>query len=474
MARLPSIPRAKLNTAIKQLPKPVGSHLKRCRQLAEYVMERIEAEDWFVESKIKAEHIVNAIGYHDIGKCFLKKEEMFLEHCTTAASRNTYKSHIGEGIAFVERECEVRLEEYRPTSFGGILYQVLDGHHRYLDGSGFPEAVEENGTELSFAAKLCMVIDTFDNLLFVGHVGELDVNKAIEELNALSGKKLDASVVELLLSDIPTLRNFVLHMNKKERTARRGDSEEYGLVLQYDPYYNISKHRVSGYRVRLALYDTYYGLMKSEAFMQIAERTGQVTKIEKAAFEKLCIYLEQLFELTDRKPRFIFEVSATNFEKKNFARDYLSILKQYDIPERSIYFAFREDELLHLSEDIPWKDVMEELRREGIGLMIDGFGESTSIVAALGDLQIDMLGLKKDYTQQMTNNKRAEAVVAGLARMAGGLHVNMLASGVTNTRQEAEYSHMRVKYAMGELYSAPMTFRELKKAYNDGPLTIGG
>ncbi len=471
MAKLPSISRSKLNNALKQLPKPVRSHLKRCRMLADYVMKQVEAEEWFIESKINPESIVSAIGYHDIGKSFIPKESMFAEHCTTSASKNLYRSHASEGIAFVERECDVDLSVYRPTSFGGILKQVLLYHHLYLDGSGFPNDIDAPA-ELSFAARLCMVIDTFDNLLFVGNTGEIDVNKAIEELNALSGSLLDSETVELLLKDIETLRNFVLSMSKRERTSRREDNEEYGIVLRYEPYYNISRHHASGYRVRLMLHDPYYGIMKSEAFMQIAERTGQIGKLEKMAFEKLCINLEYLFENTDKRPRFIFELSADNFEKKNFVKDYLAIISQYQIPQNSICFAFKEADLLHTEED--WQEVLDRFRSYGIGIMIDGFGDSSSLISMLGELQIDMLGLKKDYTQQMINNSKTSAVVAGLARMAHGLHVNMIASGVTNTKQEAEYLHMQVRYAMGELYGAPLTWRELKKAYSERPLKIGG
>ncbi len=471
MARLPSIPKAKLNTAIKQLPKPVQSHLKRCRMLAGYVMERIEAEDWFIESGVNAESIISAIGYHDIGKCYIPKESLYFEHCTTPANKKAYRTHTDEGVAFVERECDIRLSDYRPTSPGGILYSVLLQHHRYLDGSGFPEATEDT-PELSFAAKLCMVIDTFDNLLFVGNTGEPDINKAIEEISALSGGKLDAATVEMFLSDIPTLRNFVKHISRKENEARRSDNEEYGIVLRYLPYYNIGKQRVSGYRVALMLHDPYYGLMKGASFLQIAERTGQIGKLEKAAFEKLCLELELLFENTAKRPRFILELSPENFGKKNFVKDYISILKQYSVYPESICFAFKEAELLHTNEN--WQEVLGQLKAYGIGIMIDEFGDTSSMISALGDVQVDMLGLKKDYTQHMEADKRVSAVVSGLAKTARSLHINMLAVGVTNTRQEAEYLNMQVKYAMGELYGTPLTFRELRKQYNDKPYGIGG
>ncbi len=471
MARLPSISKAKLNTAVKQLPKPVRSHLKRCRLLAGYVMERIETEDWFIEAKLNAKNIVAAIGYHDIGKCSLQKEVMFLEHCTTAAAKKAYMSHPDEGIALVERECGVHLEDYRPTSFGGLLRQVIYLHHASLDGSGFPKGAPGD-EELSLATKLCMVIDTFDNLVFVGKTGEPDVAGAIRELRSLSGKQLDTAAVEMLLGDELTLENFVLYIDKRERTGRRSDSEEYGVVLRYEPYCNILKQRVSGYRVRLLLHDPYYGLMKSDSFVQIAERTGQITKIEKAAFEKLCIYMEWLFENTEKKPRFIFDLSVQNFEKKNFVKDYLSILKQYQIPERTLCFAFKEADLLHTSGN--WQDGLKQFKEAGIGIMIDNFGDASSLLPLFGELQVDLLGLKKNYTQNMTNETKTLAIVAGLARMARGLYVDVIASDVVNTRQEAEYQNMQVKYALGELYGAPMTFRELKKAYSDKPLAIGG
>ncbi len=468
MAKLPGIPRSQLNNAIKQLPKPVQAHLKRCRLLAEFVVKRIEDKDWFIESKLNPDNVVSAIGYHDIGKCCIPKEAMFMENLESEDKEKAdiYKSHVNCGIEFVERECEVHLDKYRQTSFAGVLYQVLAYHHCYLDG-GFPGA-DIPPEEIPFAAKLCMVIDIFDHLLFGGKMPDgADINKAMEELYALAGTKLDIEVVDMLLADKPTLRNYINHFGKKA-PERSIYSEDYGIVLRYEPYYNISKKRPSGYRVRLMLNDPYFGLMQGKAFLQMAEMTGQIAKLERMAFEKLCISLELMFENTEKHPRFIFDFSARNFEKKKFAETYLAILKQYTIPENTIYFAFKEAELLHAEEG--WREVLHNLREEGIGIMIDDFGDSSSLLSELGEMQIDMLGLKKDYTLHLSNDNGTAAVVAGLAKISRGLYVNMIASGVTNARQEAEYAHMQVKYAMGELYGKDISFKELKKAYNDAPI----
>ncbi len=471
VAKAKTISKTKLNAAIKKLPKPVQAHLRRCRSLATYFMERVATEDWFLESKMTADNIISAIGYHDIGKCFIPKEAMYKEHCTTAAARKAYASHASEGLAFVERECNVTLSDYRATSFGGLLQSVLLYHHRYADGSGFPDA-PDMPTELPFVAKLCTVIDTFDNLLFVGNAGEPDINKAIEELLRLSESTLDRAVVETLCSQISTLRNFVKHISTKESTVRKTEEEDYGLVLRYAPYHNIAKKRVSGYRVKLLLNDPYYGLMNGEAFLPIAEHTGQIMKLEKLAFEKMCIALEQLFEITEQKPRFVFDLSVQNFNRKTFTKEYISLLRRYGLEPERITLAFRESELFH--SELPWREGFEELRNAGIGIMIDDFGGASSLISSLDSLQIQMLGLKREYTQRLTGDPKTGAVVSGLSKMARGLYVGMIAPAVTNARQEAECLHMEVKYAMGELYGAPLTFRELKKAYTVALPNSGG
>ncbi len=469
---LPSISKSQLNMAIKELPKSVQAHLKRCRLLADFVLKRIEDEDWFLEEKLNPEHIVSAIGYHDIGKLYLPREAVYIENLEMADAENAkkYKSHVNYGVAFVERECGVHLDKYRPTSFAGVLYRVLSGHHLYLDGRGFPEG---EGDDLCFAAKLCMVVDTFDHLLFAGRtVDGADINKAIEELYNLSGMTLDSDVVNMLLADIPTLRNYIKTFGKKERTERSIYTEEYGIVLRYEPYYNIAKQRPSGYRVRTMLHDPYFGIMQGKAFLQMAEMTGQIGKFERLAFEKLCISLELMFENTQKRPRFIFDFSARNFEKEKFADVYLSVLRQYEIPPNTIYFAFKEAELLHAEEG--WQEVLKHLREEGIGIMVDDFGDSSSLLSQMGEIQVDMLGLKREYTQRMTTERGSAAVVAGLAKISRGLYVNMIAAGVTNARQEAEYAHMQVKYAMGDLYGKDISFKELKSRYNETPMEEEG
>ena len=97
------ISRQQLNNAIKSLPIPVQEHCKRCKQIASYLVDQIRLEDWFLDSGLNPEHIVSAVYFHDIGKCAIPRDNLYAVHNETTAKKSAYRSHVEEGVRFIER-----------------------------------------------------------------------------------------------------------------------------------------------------------------------------------------------------------------------------------------------------------------------------------------------------------------------------------------------------------------------------------
>jgi HD-GYP domain-containing protein (c-di-GMP phosphodiesterase class II) len=80
-------------------------------------------------------------------------------------------------------------------TFGVRVYKGVAEHHERWDGSGFPR--EMQGDLINETARIIAVADMFDNLSSGYGCKPRDVNYALEELNAESGKGLDPEFVEL-------------------------------------------------------------------------------------------------------------------------------------------------------------------------------------------------------------------------------------------------------------------------------------
>jgi len=454
MAALKKIGKTELNQIMKDLPAPVWEHCKRSKRFASYFIDRIKGEDLFLDAKLNPTYLIDAVSYHDIGKVTLPTDSLYYAHCNTAAKKKTYATHPAAGISTVENTLGVSLSEYSAKSFEHYLHIAVLLHHESA-------ATLANGQrEVYLIAQITAIVERFDNLLLVGKYDEVDLEAAIADLRALEGEVLDRQLTELFLSDREGLRRITDYVVSYDKNKRKGD--EYGMRLYYSPVYDIREARVSEYRVQTWLNDPYYGMVKPATFLQVAEQSGQIVRFEKLAFQKLCYELDRLFEPEAPLPSVIFPCSAAQFEKKGFVKFLVKTADQYEVEHERILLALSEYQMAN--SDLDWTAITEELRHEGFGVVLDGFGDSSALLSRLDSLAVDRICMKAEYTARLSENSKTYSVVAGMVKIAYALHISVMFEGVENRATEGDLLRIKAKYATGALYGEPLSYKEFKEA----------
>ena len=466
MAKLKGVSKLKLNKLIKALPVPVQEHCKRCKKIASYFVERVSTEDWFIESELKSANLISAVFYHDIGKCALPKDTIYLEHCNSSQKKEKYRSHVNEGIVLIEKESEITFDSFKETSFEKTLYYAITEHHERIDGSGFPNGKSKE--TLSFIGKLTAV-DTFDNLLFVGNSNVIDFDTAIAEIKKQSGLLLDEKIVNVFTSDEETFRSFVEYINVREKDNHR--KNRYGIQLRYRPVMNIRDNRTDAYLSDLVINDPYYGTMTSNLFIPIAEKAGMVSQLEKIGFEKLCINLEKMYFRGLPVPDVIFPFSARQLEKKNFFKDIAKLIKKYGINPAKLSFMMTEASLTDYTADLV--KAVNETHALGAEFIIGDFGDQVSLISTHEDIQIDGIIFKKSYGNKISVNPKTYSIVSGIARIAEKLNIRVIYDGIDDGRGEESAVKMGGKYASGSRYGSSLNDKELIDLIKQGGVTDG-
>ncbi|MCQ2399553.1 MAG: HD domain-containing protein, partial [Clostridia bacterium] len=258
MVKQKGISKKTLNDVIKGFPAPIQDHLRRVRQLTAFVLERVRGEDWFLDLEMNPDDIESASFYHDIGKLFLKKDYYYYLYCNNVKEKDVYRTHVDEGVKYLKKEFGVTPDTVAPNSFDGILLSVVGQHHEYPNGRGYPDKLK--GEQISFPARLVATVDRFDNLLFLNAKNEFNFEKAVNELKALAGSKVDKDVVDILTDDVFTLEYYVdyIRLGEKERHKQN----EFGI--QYNVYgiKNIRKNENSALFFDYSLNDQFYGKLE--------------------------------------------------------------------------------------------------------------------------------------------------------------------------------------------------------------------
>lgn len=459
MAALPNISRIKINEAIRRLPKPIQAHLRRCRKFATYLVERIKTEEWFLQLNVKPENLIGAIAVHDLGKCYLPKEAYYLSQCKSKKQIEEYYSHIDKGVRFVEESSGVVLSAYKEGSYGSVLYRVLSEHHEFDNARS-----AEDTASISFAANFCAVIDLFDNCLFVGASGEPDLAEAVAKVKAGVECGFDSRIVAALTDDIASLESFVHYIYKLEDKSRRGDREQYGIGLRYERVEDIAHNKVFAYRVKLIVNDPYYGIIRAEQLLPVAEKTGQIFRFEKLAFEKLCMLLELLDVRGISTPNIIFPISAYSLERKTFFRDYTALISKYNIPAGRICFSVSEASIKGASISIAEK--INGFNLMGCRFAVDDFGDQISLIESVGEHQIDSIIFKSSYGKRVAVDTKTSGIVSGLAVIAERLGIRVVLDGVEGQSAEAAAVRMGIRYACGSRYGEEISDKELVAELN--------
>ncbi len=128
-----------------------------------------------------------AVGFiYDIG--FLSIDESVLKAKENDIDKNEIiKKHVTLGIdkiSFIDKE------------FRQIFYDAILHHHRFIDGTGYPENM--NAIELPFIAKMVAVVDSYLGLISLRHYkNSVDRNSALNELEQ-NGNKYDKEILKAL------------------------------------------------------------------------------------------------------------------------------------------------------------------------------------------------------------------------------------------------------------------------------------
>lgn len=127
---------------------------------------------------------------HDIGKIGIPEAILCKADRLTEEEFNLIKEHPGIGDKIL-RDVKF-LEEAR---------DIIRHHHERIDGSGYPDGLK--GDEIPLGAKIIGVADIFDSMNSNRpYRNKVSVDLIKEELQSMSGKKVDAECVEALLKSL--------------------------------------------------------------------------------------------------------------------------------------------------------------------------------------------------------------------------------------------------------------------------------
>lgn len=144
-----------LSTAIEFRSGESGEHVRRIREITEYILKHTEFGEGLNEEQIR--QIGLGAIMHDVGKIAIPDAILNKPGRLTAEEFEVMKTHTLQGAALLEKIPQLREQEAYIYA-----YDIARHHHERFDGRGYPDGLK--GEEITPWAQVVSIADVYDAL----------------------------------------------------------------------------------------------------------------------------------------------------------------------------------------------------------------------------------------------------------------------------------------------------------------------
>ncbi|MFI8190504.1 putative bifunctional diguanylate cyclase/phosphodiesterase [Streptomyces sp. NPDC085946] len=143
-----------------------------------------------------------------------------------------------------------------------------------------------------------------------------------------------------------------------------------------------------------------------------------------------------------------------------------ALLTRHGLPSGSLVV-----ELTDIDHRVPLEELerrLNALRRVGVRIALDGFGNGCAAITALRRLPVDVLKLDRGLVEGVVESARLHKITSGLLRIAGDLGLQSVAEGVDLPEQVVALRAMGCTHGQGMAFSGPLDEYRLRRALGTG------
>jgi EAL domain-containing protein (putative c-di-GMP-specific phosphodiesterase class I) len=253
--------------------------------------------------------------------------------------------------------------------------------------------------------------------------------------------------------------NFFINTLLQESSLRHAlKSSEFEIY--YQPQIEIKTGKIIGAEALVRWNHPERGRVSPGEFIPMAEEMGLIAPLGEWVLETACRQTKTWQRAGLPLLRVAVNVSARQFERKNFPERVREILTETDLDPKCLELELTEslvlqDEIAAAKAFTVWKD-------QGIRIAIDDFGTGYSSLSYPKRFPFDAIKIDRSFIRDIADDHQNAAITIAIIQMAHCMNMTVVAEGVENKQELDFLCEHECDEIQGYLFSQPLPRAEFE------------
>ncbi len=252
----------------------------------------------------------------------------------------------------------------------------------------------------------------------------------------------------------PTMRAEAVTYFELTRELRRALADDE-VPVQFEPIVDLATNEVVAFEAISQWHHPTRGWLAPESILPAAEESDLVVEIGERTLAAAVAAARTWPPVNGRAPYVVVNVSARQFLDRGLAAMVEELLRDHELaPERLV---------VEISESVAQRDVaqtadvIDELRRAGVGIALDGFGTGYSSFSHLIALNPRALRIDRSLVRASEASRLGASLLGALITFGVTLDMTVLAEGVESAATAERLRALGCHLGQGPLFSSAMS-----------------
>jgi len=282
------------------------------------------------------------------------------------------------------------------------------------------------------------------------------------ELAMYYAKRLGGDRIEAYRA---SARSIAAYNRASEEDLERG-MKHGELHVQFQPVMDIQTNQMVGAEALMRWIHPTRGVVNPDEFVPLAERSGQIEKLGRLAFEQSAAQARDWMTAFGLPEDFFISVnlSPAQLATESLLNDMRSLVSQDKQLAHHLKLEITESQVMTNPEHSAY--VLQALRDLGLGLALDDFGTGHSSLSYLHRFPFDTIKIPQPFVKLSEGNGIAHTqapIIKSIVTLASDLDLMVIAEGVESQDELDRLRTLNCRYAQGYAFGAAMTGPEFGK-----------